>query len=66
MDLESVVQNEVRKRKTNIIYQCTYVETRKMVLMNLFAGEREGHGHREWTCGHGGGKEGWDELGDED
>ena len=51
MDLESVVQNEVRKRKTNIIYQCTYVETRKMVLMNLFAGEREGHGHRVdmWT-----------------
>ena len=36
MDLETVIQNEVRKRKTNIVYQHIYVESRKMVQMSLF------------------------------
>ena len=31
MDLESVTQSEVRKRKTIIIYQHMYVESRKMI-----------------------------------
>jgi len=29
MNLEPVIQNEVRKRKTNIIYNYIYVESRK-------------------------------------
>ena len=29
MNLEPVIQNEVRKRKTNIIYYYIYVESRK-------------------------------------
>ena len=31
----------VRKRKTNTVYQCIYMESRKMILMNLFAGQEE-------------------------
>ena len=29
------------------------MESRKMALMNLFAGEQQRHTYREWTCGHG-------------
>ena len=39
MDLESVIQSEVRKRKTNIIYQHMYVESREMIQMNLSTGQ---------------------------
>ena len=31
----------VRKRKTNTVYQCIYMESRKMILMNLFAGQEQ-------------------------
>ena len=31
MDLETVIQNEVRKKKTNIIYLHIYVESRNMI-----------------------------------
>ena len=37
-----------------------------MVLRTLFAGEREGHGHREWTCGHSGRRGGGNEVGEWD
>ena len=30
------------------------MESRKMVLMKLFAGQEERHRHREWTCGQSG------------
>jgi len=39
-----------------------YVECRKMVLMNLSAGQQWRCRHREQTCGHSGGMRGWDEL----
>ena len=35
-----------------------------MVQMNLFVGQEWRHRHKEWTCGHSGGRGGWDELGD--
>ena len=47
-NLQPVIQSEaVRKRKTNIIYQHTYVyiESRKIVLMNIFA-------EKECRCRH--------------
>ena len=38
MNLEPTMQNEVsQKRKANIIYSSIYMESRKMVLMNLFS-----------------------------
>ena len=40
MDPESVIQSEIRKRKTNIVYQCMYVQSRKMVQMNLIPGHK--------------------------
>ena len=39
-DLETVIQSEVRKRKTNIIYKHMYVESRKMVQMKWFARQK--------------------------
>ena len=41
MNLEFVIQNEVRK--TNIVYQHIYMESRKTVLRNLFAGQEQRH-----------------------
>ena len=44
-----------------------YVEPRKMVQMNRFAGQKLRHRCREQTYGHKAGKAGWgggDELGD--
>ena len=41
MNLEPVIQSEVsQNRKTNTVYYCVYMESRKMVLMNLFAGQQ--------------------------
>ena len=42
----------------NIIYECIYTESRKTVLMNLFAGQEWRCGHRERTCGHNRGRPG--------
>lgn len=41
------------------------MESRKKVLMNLFAGQQWRHEHREQTCGHSGGSTEWDELREE-
>ena len=39
-----------------------YVESRKMVLMNLLPRQEERHRHKEETCEHSRGRGGWDEL----
>ena len=36
-----------------MVYKCTYSESRKMVLKNLFAGQQWRNRHREQTYGHG-------------
>ena len=52
MNLESIIQSEVnQKEKTNIVYQCMYMES--MVLMNLFARKKWKHRHRQQTCDTG-------------
>ena len=38
------------------------MESRKMVLMNLFTGKEKRHKHREQTCGHSAGRRGWNQL----
>ena len=38
------------------------MESRKTVLMNLFAGQEWRCTHREWTCGHSRQRRGWDKL----
>ena len=61
MDLESVIQ-KIKSERENTIYLCIYVESRKMVLMNLSAGQQWRHRHREQMCGHSRGRRTWDEL----
>ena len=34
------------------------MESRKIVLMNLFAGQEQNRRHREWACGHSRGRRG--------
>ena len=55
MDLDSVIQSEVsqKEKKKNIVYECIYVESRKMVQMNLFAGQEYKCSCRERMCGRG-------------
>ena len=38
------------------------MESRKMVLMNLFAGQEQELRHREWIHGQSRGRRRWDEL----
>ena len=52
MNLESVIQSEVGRRKTNIVYYCIYMESREMVQLSLFSGQEEGCRCRGWTRGH--------------
>ena len=37
------------------------MESRKIILMNLFARKEWRHSCREWTSGHSGGGKEWDE-----
>ena len=45
MNLESIIQTEVSQKENNrysvcvCIYMCIYMESRKVVLVNLFAGQ---------------------------
>ena len=55
----------VRKRKTNVVWYCLYVESIRMVQTNLNAKQKERHRYREQTWLPMG-ERGWDELGDWD
>ena len=57
MKLEPVTQSEISQKQANTIYESIYVESRKMVLMKLFAEQQWRHRHREETCEHRAGKE---------
>ena len=48
-----------QQESPNIVYLCIYMESRKMVLTNLYAGEEQRHRDREQTCGQRGGRRGW-------
>ena len=52
MILEPVIQSEVSQKEKSIIYEHVHMEPRKMVLMNLFAGQEWRHRCREQICGH--------------
>ena len=54
---------QTRNRLTGIGNKPT-VEPRKMVQMNLFAGQEYRRRCRERTCGHRAERGGWEELGD--
>ena len=66
MKLEPVVQSEVTQKGKNkycvLKHIYIYIESRKMVLMNLFAGQEQRCRLKEQPCGYRGGRRGWDEL----
>ena len=57
MNLEPIIQTEMSQKEKNkyCIRTYIYTESRKMVPMNLFAGQQWRHRHREQTYGHGSG-----------
>ena len=68
MNLEPIIQSEVsQKEKNKYLILIHIYGTRKMVLMNLFAGQQWRHRHREQTDGHRrwGRRRGWDEWREE-
>ena len=52
MDLEIIILSEVRQRKTNIIWYHLYVESKKMIQMNLFTKQKQTHRHRKQIYGY--------------
>ena len=52
MNLEPIIQTEVRKRKINIIHYHICMESRKMVSKNLFAGQQWRNIYKEQSYGH--------------
>ena len=47
MNLEPIIQNEVHQKEKDKYYRLTYMESRKMILMSLFA--RQQWRNREQT-----------------
>ena len=54
MNLEPVIRSEIIQKEKNkySILMFIYIETRKMILMKLFAGKEGKCRAREWTSGH--------------
>ena len=64
-NLEPTIQSEVsqKEKKPNNIYECIYMKSRRMALMDLFAGKQWRHRHIEQTYGQGlGAEEGEGEM----
>ena len=55
MNLETIIQNEVSQKEKDkyCILMHIYMESRKMVLKNLFIGQQWRNRRREQTYGHG-------------
>ena len=53
--------SEVSQRRRNIVWHPSYVESEKMIQMNLLIGQKKTHRLRKWTYGCRGRGEGWGE-----
>ena len=51
MDLEIIILSEVSQTKTSIIYHL-YVESKKIIQMNLFIKQRQTYRHRKQSYGY--------------
>ena len=58
MDLEIIILSEVSQTKTNIVWYCLYVESKKNDTENLFTKQKSTHGHRKQIYGTKGEREG--------
>ena len=57
MSPEPIIQSEIsQKEKNKYRIKLMYMESRRMILMNLFAEQRWRHRHREQTYGQGWGR----------
>ena len=63
MDLEIIILTEISQTKTNIIWYHLYVESKKMIQMNLFTKQKYTHRHRKQTHGYQRGGRERDKLG---
>ena len=54
MDLEIIILSEVSQRQ--ISHDITYMESKKMMQMNLFTKQKQTHRHRKQTYGYPRGK----------
>ena len=52
MNLESIIQSKVSQKEQQILYVKADMESRKVVHVNLFAGEGWKCRYRELKCGH--------------
>ena len=53
---------QTRKKNTNIVYECTYIEFRKMAMITLYEKQQKRHRHIEQSFGLCGRRRGWDDL----
>ena len=60
--LEPIIQSEIRKKNTNAVYQCIYMEFRKMVTMTLYDRQQRRHRCKEQTFGLRGRRRRWDDM----
>ena len=52
MDLEIIILSEVSQTKTNIIWYHLYVDSKKMIQMNLFTKQKQTYRHRKQIYGY--------------
>ena len=57
MYLESIIQSEGSQKEKDRFYTNIYMESRKMIVMNLFAGQQWRNRHRDRLMDTGGGEE---------
>ena len=51
MRLKPIIQSEVRKKNTSTVYECIYMEFRKIVMMTLYVRQRKRQRCKEKTFG---------------
>ena len=62
MNLEPIIHSEVNQKDKYHTSMHIYMESIKIVPMNLPPWKEWRHICREWTCGHSGERRGWDKL----
>ena len=53
---------KIKKRNTNIVYWCMYMEFKKKVMMTLYVRQQKRHRCKEQSFGLCGRRQGWDDL----
>ena len=44
--------SEINQTKTNTVWYHLYVESKKIIQMNVYAKQKQTHRHRKQTCGY--------------